>query len=91
VVLHVDDEEVAVPRAEAKLVREVEGGRGRGAAVAGIARLAGAGDQSYFAVLVDPADALAGISAIPDRAVGPRTTPNGLSIVADMAGPPSPE
>ena len=70
VVLHVDDEEVAALRTETEFVREVErGGRG-GAAVAGVAGLARAGDQRDLAVLTDAADALAGVFAIPDGAIG---------------------
>jgi len=52
VVLHVDDEEVAALRAEAELVREVEGGLRGGTAVAGVTCLARAGDQRDLAVAV---------------------------------------
>jgi len=67
--LHVHDEEVAALRAEAEFVRQVERRSGGRTAVAGVARLAVAGDERDLAILVDAADALAAVFAIPDGSV----------------------
>lgn len=77
VVGHVDDEEIAVA-VEPDFVGEVKGRLGGGATVAGIAFLSGAGDGADGTVGCDAADALSGVFAEPDGAVGSANNAEGV-------------
>ena len=69
VVRHVDDVQIS-RRVEANLVRQVEGGQAGGTTIAAEAFRPGPGHRRDRAVARDAADALAGVLAEPERAVG---------------------
>ncbi len=77
VVGHIDNEEVAVS-VEPDFVWKVEGGFGGGATVAGVAFLSGARDGADGAIGCDAADALSGVFAEPDGAVGSANDAEGV-------------
>src|SRR5690606_11035556 len=82
VVDHVDDVEITGV-VEAEFVRFAESRLESGTSVAGVAHLPRARDGGEDAVLPDPADALTGVFAKVERAVGP---PHDAEGIVELGG-----